>query len=278
MTSGIRRLGSSCCGQRVVHRWSKTQNLTIVEQLEAGVRYFDFRVAVHPTTMEFRFVHGLYAGLVPHALRDINTFLTYNPLEVVILDFNHFYNMNETAHRMLLAEIRNVFGYRSVPSHFSTPAYIRSGLNLQALWKTPYRVITIYHADSIAPFQEIWAESVIEAPWANTNDIASMIRFLDRHYTDGHRYNNDNLYVWQGVVTPRTKDIALHLTSSLEARIASKATREFVKWLNSGKVPGPKGINICCADFVEMHDFIPTVVGLNQNITNIQSAFGERNI
>ncbi|XP_045195959.2 PI-PLC X domain-containing protein 2-like [Mercenaria mercenaria] len=272
-TPSIRRLGNSCCGQRVVHRWSKTQNLSISEQLHAGVRYFDFRVAVHPDTMEFRFVHGLYGGLVPLALRDINTFLNQNPYEVVILDFNHFYNMNQTAHHMLLAEVRNVFGHKSVPPPFSTPNYKMWGTSLRALWQTPYRVITIYHDDNIVQYPEIWAASTIESPWANTGDLAALIRFLETNYSNKLRYKNDCLYSWQGILTPSHKHIAFNLGSSLEGNMASKATREFVKWLKSGKVPGPQGINICIADFIEKHDFIQTVVGLNQTITEIPTTF-----
>lgn len=273
LTSSVRRFGNSCCGQRVVHKWSKTQNLSIIEQLHAGVRYFDFRVAVHPVTMEFRFVHGLYGQLVPLALRDINTFINNNPLEVVILDFNHFYNMNQTAHHLLLAEIRNVFGYKSVPPPFSTKNYKMWGTSLRSLWQTPHRVITIYHDDNIVQYPEIWAASSIESPWANTSNPVALIRFLETNYSNKHRYNNDCLYSWQGVLTPTSKDIAFHLGSSLEEHMASMATQKFVEWLKTGKVPGPREINICNADFIEKHDFIPTVVGLNQLITEIPPTY-----
>lgn len=271
--TSVRRLGNSCCGQGVVRRWSRTQNLTITEQLEAGVRYFDFRVAVHPQTMEFRFVHGLYGGLVPLALRDINTFLTSNPLEVVILDFNHFYNMNQTAHNMLLTEIRNVFGYKSVPPPFTTPNYKMWGTNLQVLWQTPYRVIPLYHDDNIVQYPEIWAGSYIESPWANTSDVSTLIDFLDTNYTKKYRDRNDSFYCWQGVVTPRPRDVALNVGSSLERRMATKATEEFVKWLQNGKVPGPQGINICSSDFVEKHEFIQNVISLNLRIHEIPTTF-----
>ncbi|KAL4226042.1 PI-PLC X domain-containing protein 2 [Mactra antiquata] len=273
-SKSIRRMGNTYCGQKVVYNWSKTQTLSITEQLEAGIRFFDFRVAVHPRTLEFRFVHGLYGGLVPLALRDINIFLNNNPYEIVILNFSHFYNMSDTAHNMLLTELRTVFGYRLVPPPFSTPNYRMWGTSLQALWQTPYRVIVLYHQlESLVSYPEIWSENYIEAPWANTSNINNLIAFLEEKYSNRRRYNNDTFYVWQGVATATTRDIALNLGSSLKSKLALRATLSFVNWLKNGKRPGPQGINICSADFVESHDFIPTVIQLNQYLQQLPTTF-----
>lgn len=251
----------------MVRRWGKTQNLSISDQLSAGIRFFDFRVAVHPATKEFRFVHGLYGGLVSHALRDINTFLMNNQKEVVILDFNHFYNMTQADHAELLSEIVTRFGYCLVPPPFTSSSFRRWDMTLQNLWSTPYRVIPLYNDHTVDYFPQIWPAGNIESPWCNTSSVNTLITYLEHNYNSRHRFHNDTFYNWQGVLTAQTKDILLHPGSTLERHLADRATPAFVNWLRNDKVPGPREINVCTTDFVEKHEFIPTVIGLNQRIT-----------
>ena len=259
--SGIQKLEKCCCSKSVVHKWSRTQNLTLPQQLEAGIRYFDFRVSVHPRTHELRFVHGLYGDQVLPVLREIDVFLNENPREVVILDFSRFYGMTDEAHRILLYELRSIFNGKLFP----VTNVGNQGATLENVWQTPYRVIVIYQNMDIVENQtDIWSTFEIVAPWANTNNVSGLIDFLDNQYAMDPGDRN-GLFVWQGVVTPRPRDIVFGSFKSLETKMATKATEAFVKWL-SNKEPGPRGVNICTADFVETNGFIETVVALNRNI------------
>ena len=249
----------------MAHKWSRTQNLTLPQQLQTGIRYFDFRVATHPRTHELRFVHGLYGDLVVPVLREVNAFLNENPREVVILDFSRFYGMTDASHRKFLYELRNIFQGKLFP----VTNVGNWGTTLENIWKTPYRVIVIYHNMEIVENEsDIWSTFEIVAPWANTNNVSRLVNFLDEHYTFASRDSNA-LFVWQGVVTPRSRDIIFGPFKTLETKMATQATEAFVKWL-SDKEPGPHGVNICSADFVETNGFIETVVGLNRNIQPVQ--------
>lgn len=272
-SSGVRALGGSCCGSAVVRKWARTQHLSIAEQLDAGIRYLDFRVAQHPGTRELHVVHGLYGGLVEQALRDVQVFLLRNPHEVVILDFNHFYNMGLSAHKHLLSMIRAVFENTLVPRPFSTPTYKMWGTTLNAIWQTQYRVIAVYNHDSADEHADVWHGEYVDSPWPNTHNADKLIAFHDTSYSNRTRLRNDSFYNWQGILTPRTKDVVLHLGSSLEERHAYEATLRFVKWLRDGKAPGPQGINVCTADFVELHNFIGTVIGLNMQTRDVPEPF-----
>ena len=44
--------------------WGLTQTLTFKQQLEAGIRYFDLRVALNPQDKKLYLVHTLYGPLV----------------------------------------------------------------------------------------------------------------------------------------------------------------------------------------------------------------------
>ncbi len=78
----------------------RTQNSGYYDQLSAGVRYFDVRVAEYNGTV--RSVHADSGELlIPSSangvpfqdiLNDINRFIKENPSEVIILDFQHIWN------------------------------------------------------------------------------------------------------------------------------------------------------------------------------------------
>ncbi|CAK6431692.1 unnamed protein product, partial [Pipistrellus nathusii] len=55
-----------CLLQPVVLRWSVTQELDVTEQLDAGVRYLDLRIAHMPegSPRNLHFVHMLYTTLL----------------------------------------------------------------------------------------------------------------------------------------------------------------------------------------------------------------------
>ena len=95
--------------KRIVRNWSITQNLNIYEQLQRGIRYFDFRVAYLESTKQFYVVHGLYGSLYSEVFEEINKFLTEYPKEILILDFNHFYGFTAEQHKDFMDMIAECF-------------------------------------------------------------------------------------------------------------------------------------------------------------------------
>ena len=64
----------------VVAGWSKTQPLTISQQLNAGIRYLDFRVGIFPTDGQFYLSHALLSVKLEDALKQIQQFCTSSHL------------------------------------------------------------------------------------------------------------------------------------------------------------------------------------------------------
>ena len=93
----------------VVHRYSATQKYSLTEQLNHGIRYFDFRVSTKPNTTSLHFIHAFYGAAVETGLREIKEFISSHPKEIVLLDFNHFYDMNDSHHKQLLELIEKTF-------------------------------------------------------------------------------------------------------------------------------------------------------------------------
>ncbi|XP_069141093.1 PI-PLC X domain-containing protein 2-like [Argopecten irradians] len=257
-------LGSLCCGAglSVVNRWSVTQDLSLGQQLEAGIRYLDLRVCVKPQTADTHFLHGLYGTKVLTALKEVKDFLDKNPKEFILLDFNHFHNMDAICHKQLLTDLKTLFGALIMPVDVNMSPW---RMTLENIWETPMRVMIFYSDDTSANMKEFWPGFAIPSPWPNTSDPRVLIDFLENNYNAKHRNNNGNFYVWQGVLTPGAGTIMSHLCGSLKESVVPRASLAFLEWVGS-KEPGPQGINICLGDHVHLHDFIPSVIRLNDKI------------
>lgn len=70
-------------------RWCKTQNHTIGEQLQMGVRFFDFRISIEPNK-ELYLAHGLRGEKLADALWQIRAFCKIHPHEIVIIKVKGF--------------------------------------------------------------------------------------------------------------------------------------------------------------------------------------------
>lgn len=135
-TQAVKRLARISLVKKLMKKWSVTQNLTFREQLEAGIRYFDLRVSSKPgdTDQEIYFIHGLFGIKVWDGLMEIDAFLTQHPQEIIFLDFNHFYAMDEADHRCLVLRIQEAFGNKLCP------ACSVESMTLRSLWEKKYQV------------------------------------------------------------------------------------------------------------------------------------------
>lgn len=250
---------SFCClGKRVTCDWSLTQSLDVLQQLQAGIRYFDIRTCVKPgSSGEFFVLHGLYGHRIRNLLLSVLSFLYVHPKEVVFLDFNHFYNMTADTHKQLIDLIQDFFGDKLVPSYFI--ATKPQDISLRSLYATPHRVFVFYQAGYFLTEAGLWPSSAIVAPWADTDDVKIMVEFLENWYKT--KAFSWQFTVAQGVVTPSYNTVAKHLCTTLK-KISVPATSTFTDWVAS-KTAGQHGLNICIADFVETNLFIPTVISLN---------------
>jgi hypothetical protein len=105
----------------VIAAYARAQSSGITQQLDAGVRVFDFRVQygnglLGPSDDYFVY-HSLVGGRLLGYLEEIATWLGQHRSEVVIIEISHFYGMGDDPekeqwgrHPDLLAAIRRIFG------------------------------------------------------------------------------------------------------------------------------------------------------------------------
>ncbi|XP_018009124.1 uncharacterized protein LOC108666719 [Hyalella azteca] len=248
VSPGVRRLGRACpcIAQPAFLRWSVTQRATLTEQLTNGVRYFDLRVA--ELNGRLHFVHGLYGDDIQLILEEISLFLFSHSSEVVLLDFQHLYDLTPQLHRDLVGIIQQVFQGALCPV---MPPY---NLNLAFLQKKQYQALVFYRSDDVSEFPEnfLWTKDMMPNPWPHTSDAKEMIEFLARALD---ARNLGLFHVTQCVLTPSMSSFMLrHLCSTLEAKMAIPANTAVLKNLPL-LADREGGCNILMADFVDFKDY-----------------------
>uniref|UniRef100_A0A8V0XHE1 Phosphatidylinositol specific phospholipase C X domain containing 1 n=1 Tax=Gallus gallus TaxID=9031 RepID=A0A8V0XHE1_CHICK len=107
-----------CIVRPIIMKWSITQVLTVTEQLEAGVRYLDFRIAhksSDPSTNLY-FVHMVYTTvIVQDILWEVLKWLETHPQEVVILACRNFDGLTKKLHCHLITCIKQIFQCKLCP-------------------------------------------------------------------------------------------------------------------------------------------------------------------
>ena len=244
----------------VVYNWSVTQSMTIYEQLRSGIRYLDLRVAYRTAdkNSEIRVLHGLFGWTIDQVLDEVNRFVANYPKEIVILDFNHFYKMDQAAHKKLANTLDASFS-----KILRAPGRQGPNVTLQEMWGNEEKVIIIYHDyDVVDTYPCFWPPHLICSPWPNTDDTNQLLEFLNKK-SEASSVSEDALQVTQALLTPQNLTIVKHVTSTLKDGLASKCNRQVTEWLKTFRGTKSHKFNIIIADFVELSGFIPTVISLN---------------
>ncbi|KAI1904942.1 hypothetical protein AGOR_G00010870 [Albula goreensis] len=195
-----------------------------------------------------------YSATVREGLEQISGFLASHAREVVFLDFNHFYGMQNLHHESLVHMLREVFGDRLCPALFAQE------VTLKYLWESEYQVLVFYHNPVALEVPFLWPGQMMPSPWANTTDPEKLIQFLQASVSD--RRCQGTFFVSQMVLTPKASTVMKGVASGLRETITERALPGMMQWVRAQR-PGESGINIVTADFVELGDFISTVIMLN---------------
>lgn len=245
----------------VVKKWTITQKLNIRQQLESGIRYFDFRAAPKPNDIDLYFVHGLYGPKIIDMCLDINRFLDKHKKEIVIIHIQHFITACAEQQLHLLLELVRIFKNKVCPFELSKSP---STVTLDYLWSQGFQVFIFFPTRSTVTSNYLWPAQYLPNPWANTTKPDFLDEFLSKQVDNRLP---DRFYVTQGVLTPDDDYVKRHLFSSLYRRLVLSCNESLIDWLR-GRQAGAKGPNVVMTDFVEWNSFhLPRkVVALNYKL------------
>ena len=148
----------------IIRGWSECQVECVLEQLRAGCRYIDLRTAAVKGKLGLRIVHGLVGRTVLEVLEQVSTFLAASPQEVVVLDFQHFYDVTQAEQATLLAQCLELFSAAGV----IPPAKAKTA-TLAELWAAKTRVLLLWgDVQFVATRPDVLCPrpSSILSPWA----------------------------------------------------------------------------------------------------------------
>lgn len=231
----------------IMSRWSKTQDLTIGDQLRCGIRYYDLRVATRQRKNYPYFVHGLYADEITTMLTNVREFIDSHPHEVVILDFQHFYAFSEGDHHNLITLLLTVFKSKLLPytndmNHITLEFMTESN---------KYQIILIYRAHySRSNQQYLWPSFTFPTPWPQTISQTDLFDKLNRGIATRLQ---SFAYVSQCVLTPTNGFVAKKLLSTLKKTCVVPMHGARIEWIQRQTIG--KGVNIVIGDFVNLNDF-----------------------
>uniref|UniRef100_A0A4W5LQM8 Phosphatidylinositol-specific phospholipase C, X domain containing 1 n=1 Tax=Hucho hucho TaxID=62062 RepID=A0A4W5LQM8_9TELE len=239
-----------------VYKWAVTQEATVKEQLDCGVRYLDLRIAHRPndTSTDLYFYHGVYTTLtVETVLQEIRSWLDVHSREVVLLSFSHFLGLNQDLHTGLISTIRTIFTARLCPT--------TEVVTLRNLWSLGYQVIVSYEHSMVSLYSDLWPH--IPYWWANKCKAEALIEEFEHRKQHGRP---GGFFVTGINLTEDLKYICSHPTESLKDLVMSTYPA-LLSWVR-GQSPGSdsRSLNIIAGDFVSESHFVPTVIALNQHL------------
>ncbi|KAJ8253165.1 hypothetical protein GJAV_G00209830 [Gymnothorax javanicus] len=248
-----------CLTRPVIYRWATTQEQDIVDQLRAGIRYFDLRIASNPqdACKDLYFFHIIYTSLkVLETMEKIAVWLDSHPKEVVILGCSHFEGLDEKCHETFIFNLKRIFGNKLCPRK-------GSDLSLRGLWRSGHQVILSYDDRAAERHWDLWPD--IPYWWANQRTAEGVITYLDQQKEKGRP---GGFFVSGLNLTAERKYMALHPDMSLQ-RLTLQNQESLMRWLRLQRPgPGPNCLNIIAGDFVGTVPFCPLVIMLNEKLVH----------
>ncbi|XP_055658028.1 PI-PLC X domain-containing protein 1 isoform X2 [Falco peregrinus] len=246
-----------CIVRPIIMKWSTTQVLTVTEQLEAGVRYLDFRIAhkANDPSANLYFVHMVYTTItVQDILWEVLRWLETHPQEVVILACRNFDGLTKKLHCLLIACIKEIFQCKLCPRNVVP--------TLRTMWQRGHQVIVSYEEDvEVDKHRELWP--AIPYWWGNKTATRALIQYLERMKQVGRP---EKFFVAGINLTENLRYILVHPFGSLK-KMTLRSLPCLKIWIKQ-QYPGPKKecVNIIAGDFIGNHDFVKDVIELNTKI------------
>lgn len=225
-------------------------------------RYLDLRIAFNKKQNDYYYAHGLFANSMKEPLLEIDEFLSQHPYEFVILDFQHFYNIDSDQHNDIQKIIFSIFGSKIVT--------IEDGrledFTLDYCRKINKQILVIYRRHFRELTKIVWPGNIWPTPWPNKASKRKLEGFLNQALETRQPGTG---FVSQCIITPDPKYIMLRFFLSLKWT-AKRVETYLQPWISTQKAgtfhgSGRPTVNVFIADFVEINqgEFCKLVVGLN---------------
>ncbi|TNN04185.1 hypothetical protein fugu_001214 [Takifugu bimaculatus] len=256
---GLKKFSKLCCVRKIVRRWATTQDENITKQLNAGVRYFDLRIARKPNDPEptrLYFYHGLYTRTdVETLLRDINTWADKHPKEILILALSHFKGFDRKnqrdLHNHLIQFIKSLFGNKLLPRKDSP--------TLKSCWDEGKNVILSYDYP-VGQHPEMWGR--IQYFYGNSMDPITVESKLCQ-YLEKPKPMKGFFVCGLNLTLPEDARILKYIIRLCDnfPNVVNRSLPRMLQWVKEQARKTP--MNIIASDIATRDQFVYTVIQLN---------------
>jgi len=241
-----------------IEGWTKTQKLSILEQLSLGIRYLDLRVCGKrldgsQTDLQSNpyICHTLSSVMFQKIIDEVSEFLEQpnHEKEVILLDINHLYDINDNQFNEMTSYMQKKLGrYIASPQNFTTSSTYHDFWN-----EGKQLIVFIDRANAHDIFHDIyWANQDISSPWPDATETNILIQKMEENLSTR---DPKKFFVLQTQKTPNTNTIlsgfnifksdprnALEFTGNYQLKVSD--------WIFKNKVNIWKNGNIMIQDFV----------------------------
>ncbi|MDB5360877.1 MAG: hypothetical protein JWO51_2174 [Rhodospirillales bacterium] len=259
---------------KIVANWARTQGLSIARQLEAGIRFLDFRVVENGSSNDFWLAHTMYGVSLADALSDLTKFMAAHPKEIIIINVapkrvSSINSIDSLASKLIAGELGNRILPPSIGLGKDMKIYAPQS-TIQSIWEADRQLIVIFEKlDQVdnAYKDAFWDSSNLNDYWPNTTDIKRLQD--DLHGNLVARTTLDKLFVSQGVLTPNAKMIANGLAVGLAGpqslyQLGQSVTPKVAQWSKTWAAE-KLNLSIVMVDwFTVEQNFVPDLIALNQ--------------
>ncbi len=244
---------------------ARTQGHDIIEQLNGGARYLDLRVTSKADDLVI--FHGPIKGQrFSKVLNEINTFITANPSEFLILDFQHLgKNVNSKVLDMITSTLP--MNKAMIKSKFAniedtTMKDIRdNNINFVIIWNNE---IESKNADYLY-YRDTNLFSFYDSKFHRKQDVKELINHFQTYYD---RYENKGFFVLQ---SQRTAPMLIDKPSHIEIEAKHLFNQYLIDLKSSENLAKT---NIVMRDFlVSDLDTVKLILSLNLDKNNVKSEF-----
>ena len=242
----------------IFERLCQCQDMSIKDQLNMGVRYLDLRIVYHKESGKYYTCHGVYCADMKDIIDDINKFLSANPKEIVILDFNHLYDM-EGQHNEFVNAMLATLGDKVADRQ-----QVKPNSKVSEFWKNGFQAVVLYcDKPTIKDYPgKLWGPGNIQSPWPNVIETKELHEKLKGKVKER---DPNTFFVLQGILTPDVELIKKEILESGGASIKSIAVRcspKVVDWVDEDWKQEP--MNVVIVDFVQNCSMVPAIINYNR--------------
>uniref|UniRef100_A0A914YN27 Uncharacterized protein n=1 Tax=Panagrolaimus superbus TaxID=310955 RepID=A0A914YN27_9BILA len=192
--------------QDVIIPWAESQNRTLYEQAEDGMRYFDLRAAFNGTHWcSYHFDLGL--PILDH-LKGLQLFLQNYPSEILIIEVSHFAATNLTQNDLVI--LRDLIIDLLSPWLFPRSKTFADMTIAEMIAANQRVIVTFSDDETIENFDQLWPASTMINSYADSDKVDHMIAYNQQqvqHFNTLSSLPNNVLYKLSWTLTPQTSTI-----------------------------------------------------------------------